>query len=128
MEMLNVLESRGYTTAFFDGPVPPDAHNYDSARSVSEYHAAGVVTAKNDSEIVMELRNEIKAGDEITFVIPHESRGVRVQVRQIINAHDNSILPKMSAGQHSAIKIPRDWVNSIDFDKIVPFVLAYMHK
>ena len=128
MEMLNVLESRGYTTAFFDGPVPPDAHNYDSARSVSEYHAAGVVTAKKDSEIVMELRNEIKAGDEITFVIPHESRGVRVQVRQIINAHDNSILPKMSAGQHSAIKIPRDWVNSIDFDKIVPFVLAYMHK
>lgn len=128
MKMLNVLESRGYTTAFFDGPVPPDAHNYDSARSVSEYHAAGVVTAKNDSEIVMELRNEIKAGDEITFVIPHESRGARVQIKQIINARDNSILPKMSAGQHNSIKIPRDWVNAVDFDKIVPLVLAYKHK
>ena len=128
MEMLNVLESRGYTTAFFDGPVLPDAHNYDSARSVSEYHAAGVVTAKKDSEIALELRNEIKAGDEITFVIPHESRGARVQIKQIINARDNSILPKMSAGQHNAIKIPRDWIKDGGFDKIVPFVLAYKHK
>ena len=128
MEMLNVLESRGYTTAFFDGPVPPDAHNYDSARSVSEYHAAGVVVAKNDSEIVMELRNEIKAGDEITFVIPHESRGVRIKTNQIINARDNSILPKMSAGQHNSIKIPRDWMGAVDFDKIVLLVLAYKHK
>ena len=128
MEMLNVLESRGYTTAFFDGPVPPDAHNYDSARSVSEYHAAGVVVAKNDSEIVMELRNEIKAGDEITFVIPHESRGVRIKTNQIINARDNSILPKMSAGQHNSIKIPRDWIAAESFDKLVPLVLAYTHK
>ena len=108
--------------------MPPDAHNYDSARSVSEYHAAGVVIAKNDSEITLELRNEIKVGDEITFVIPHESRGAPVQVRQIINARDNSILPKMSAGQHNAIKIPRDWVNANDFDKLVPLVLAYKHK
>ncbi|MBQ1927467.1 MAG: U32 family peptidase [Alphaproteobacteria bacterium] len=128
MEMLNVLESRGYTTAFFDGPVPSDAHNYDSARSVSEYHAAGVVVAKNDSEITLELRNEIKTGDEITFVIPHDVCGVRVKLKQIINARDNSILPKMSAGQHGAIKIPRDWVNAVDFDKIVPLVLAYKHK
>lgn len=128
MEMLNVLESRGYTTAFFDGPVPPDAHNYDSARSVSEYHAAGVVVAKNDSEITLELRNEIKAGDEITFVIPHDVCDVRVKLKQIINARDNSVLPKMSAGQHGAIKIPRDWMNTVDFDKIVPLVLAYKHK
>ncbi len=127
MEMLNVLESRGYTTAFFDGPVPSDAHNYDSARSVSEYHAAGVVVARNDSEITLELRNEIKTGDEITFVIPHDVRGVRVKLRQIINARDNSILPKMSAGQHGAIKISRNWVAD-DFDKLVPFVLAYKHK
>ena len=128
MEMLNVLESRGYTTAFFDGPVPPSAHNYDSARSVSEYHAAGVVTAKNNSEVTLELRNEIKPGDEITFIIPHETRGVHVHINQIINAKDNSVMPKMSAGQNNAIKIPRDWVDAENFDKLVPFVLAYKHK
>lgn len=43
MDALNRLETRGYTTAFFDGPVTVDAHNYDTTRSTSDYHAAGVV-------------------------------------------------------------------------------------
>ena len=128
MEMLNVLESRGYTTAFFDGPVPPDAHNYESARSSSEYHAAGVVTGKTDSEITLELRNEIRAGEEITFVLPHSSVGTNVKLPQIIDAKTHNELPKQSAGQHNAILIPRAWVDDTVWDKISPLVLAYKHK
>ena len=86
MEMLNVLESRGYTTAFFDGPVPPDAHNYESTRSSSEYHAAGVVTAVNDADITLELRNDIRPGEEITFVLPNVENGPMVKLANIVNA------------------------------------------
>ena len=68
MDDLNKLETRGYTTAFFDGPLKPEAHNYESARSVSDFHAAGVVAATDPEKIVFELRNEICAGDEITFL------------------------------------------------------------
>lgn len=128
MEMLNVLESRGYTTAFFDGPVPPDAHNYESARSSSEYHAAGVVTGKTDSEITLELRNEIRAGEEITFVLPHSSVGTNVKLQQILDAKSRQDLPKQSAGQHNAILIPRAWVDDTVWNKISPLVLAYKHK
>ena len=128
MGMLNVLESRGYTTAFFDGPVPPDAHNYESARSSSEYHAAGVVTGKTDSEITLELRNEIRAGEEITFVLPHSSVGTNVKLPQIIDAKTHNELPKQSAGQHNAILIPRAWVDDTVWNKISPLVLAYKHK
>jgi putative protease len=128
MEMLNVLESRGYTTAFFDGPVPPDAHNYESARSSSEYHAAGVVTGKTDSEITLELRNEIRAGEEITFVLPHSSVGTNVKLPQILDAKSRQDLPKQSAGQHNAILIPRAWVDDTVWNKISPLVLAYKHK
>lgn len=128
MNMLNVLESRGYTTAFFDGPVPPDAHNYDSARSASEYHAAGVVTATDKDYITLELRNEIKSGDELTFVLPGIVGGVKVKVERVINATNGADLPKMSAGQHNAIKIPRKWFPAEYLDKIVPFILAYKHK
>lgn len=128
MDMLNVLESRGYTTAFFDGPVPPDAHNYESARSSSEYHAAGVVTGKTDSEITLELRNEIRAGEEITFVLPHSSVGTNVKLQQILDAKSRQDLPKQSAGQHNAILIPRAWVDDTVWNKISPLVLAYKHK
>lgn len=128
MEMLNVLESRGYTTAFFDGPVPPDAHKYDSGRSVSEYHAAGVVTEIGDDYITMELRNEIKTGDKITFVLPGTSDKFTVKIKNVINATNSIFQPKMSAGQHNAIKIPREWIPAECFNKISPLVLAYKHK
>ncbi len=128
MEMLNVLESRGYTTAFFDGPVPPDAHNYKSARSSSEYHAAGIVVNKTDSEIALELRNEIKAHDEITFVIPHSAVGTTIKLPRIIDAKTRNDLPKQSAGQHNSIIIPRAFVPEDVWDKIVPLVLAYSRK
>lgn len=128
MEMLNVLESRGYTTAFFDGPVPPDAHNYDSARSTSEYHAAGVVTAVAPDAITFELRNEIKTGDEIVFVLPGIADGVHVKIERVINASNCMNLPKMSAGQHNSIKIPREWIPAEYIEKISPYVLAYKHK
>lgn len=128
MEMLNVLESRGYTTAFFDGPVPPDAHNYDSARSTSTYHAAGVVTAVNGDGVTMELRNEINAGEEINFVLPNAVDVVTVHIEKIINARDDMVQPKMSAGQHNAIKIPRKWFPAECIDKISPYILAYKRK
>ncbi len=128
MNMLNVLESRGYTTAFFDGPVPPDAHNYETARSSSEYHAAGVVVNKTDSEITLELRNEIKVGDEVSFVLPYLTDIANVKLSQIIDAKTHQNLPKQSAGQHNSIVIPRAWVSDSDWNKIVPLVLAYKHK
>lgn len=128
MEMLNVLESRGYTTAFFDGPVPSDAHNYDTARSVSAYHAAGVVTAVDGDGVTMELRNEIRAGEEINFVLPNAVDVVTVHIEKIINARDDTVQPKMSAGQNNAIKIPRKWFPAECIDKISPYILAYKRK
>ena len=80
MNDLNVLESRGYTTAFFDGPVPPDAHDYESTHSVSDWHAAGVISAIDDKNITLELRNEIRAGDEIRFILPHIDDKVPVKL------------------------------------------------
>ena len=128
MEMLNVLESRGYTTAFFDGPLPPSAHNFESARSTSDWHAAGVITNVSDDYFVMELRNEIRAGDTVTFVLPGVADGLGVTLPQIINAKNDIVLPKLSAGQGNAIKIPRKWIATEFHDKLAPYVLAYKHK
>ncbi len=128
MEMLNRLETRGYTTAFFDGPVGPDAHNYETARSVSDWHAAGVITATDSDKIIMELRNEIIAGDTIYFIVPGDDKDIPIKLSQIINADTGAIQPKMSAGQNNSVIIPRAWFGAADINKLVPCVFAYKHK
>ena len=128
MEMLNRLETRGYTTAFFDGNLGADAHNYETTRSTSAWHAAGVITAVDDEKITMELRNEIKQGDEITFILPNIATDITVRLPQIINAQNGESVPKMSAGQNNSLIISRQWINSADYQKFVPYVLATKKK
>ncbi len=128
MDALNRLETRGYTTAFFDGPLGPDAHNYDTTRSTSDYHAAGVVVDVTDENIVFELRNETRVGDTVTFIIPGQIDGVAVELKELINAKNGESMPKMAAGMGNTILIPRAWIGGGAADKIVPYVLAYKHK
>ncbi len=128
MAELNKLETRGYTTAFFDGNLGPNAHDYETTRSTSDWHAAGVVTATDGDKITLELRNEIRAGADITFVVPGQISGVTISLLQIINAKNGEILPKMSAGQHNSIVIPREWVAPEFREKFVPYIVAYQHK
>lgn len=128
MDDLNRLESRGYTTAFFDGPVPPSAHNYETTRSTSDYHAAGVITAVSDDDITFELRNETRAGDEITFLLPNTMDRVSVVLPELINAKNGEKLDKMAAGMGNSIVIPRAWLGNTHAEKFVPYVLAYKKK
>lgn len=128
MAELNKLETRGYTTAFFDGNLGPNAHDYETTRSTSDWHAAGVVTATDGEKIILELRNEIRAGADITFVVPGQISGVTISLPQIINAKNGEILPKMSAGQHNSIVIPREWIAPEFREKIMPYIVAYQHK
>ena len=128
MAALNVLETRGYTTAFFDGPVGADAHDYNTTRSTSEYHAAGVITAVNSDKITLELRNEIKAGDEITFILPGTMDNVSVLLERIINAANGADVPKMAAGQRNSIIIPRQWLCGAPVENFAVNVLAYKKK
>lgn len=128
MDALNRLETRGYTTAFFDGPVTPDAHNYDTTRSTSDYHAAGVVTGVTDENVAFELRNETRAGDVVTFIVPGQIDGVSVKLEKLINAKNGETVEKMAAGMGNTVLIPRTWFGDAWTDKIVPYVLAYKHK
>ena len=128
MADLNRMETRGYTTAFFDGPVGADAHNYETTRSTSDYHAAGVITAVSDENITFELRNETRAGDEITFILPGTMGSVTVKLTELINAKNGESVEKLAAGMGNAVLIPRGWLPDAHMDKFVPYVLAYKKK
>ena len=128
MENLNRLETRGYTTAFFDGPLGPSAHNYETTRSTSDFHAAGVITAVDDKNITFELRNETRIGDEITFILPGTMDSVSVKLERLVNAKNGETQEKMAPGMGNAILIPRAWLGDKHGDKFVPYVLAYKKK
>ena len=128
MTELNRLETRGYTTAFFDGPVTSDAHNYETTRSTSDFHAAGVITAADDDNITFELRNETRAGDEITFILPNTMDKVSVKLEKLVNAKNGEVVEKMAAGMGNSILIPRTLLGEKHADKFVPYVLAYKNK
>lgn len=128
MDCLNRLETRGYTTAFFDGPLGPSAHNYDTTRSTSDWHAAGVIVATDDENITFELRNETRTGDEITFILPGTMDSVTVRLDRLIDAKKGEIVDKMAAGMGNSILIPRSWLGNLHGDKFVPYVLAYKLK
>ena len=128
MTELNRLETRGYTTAFFDGPVTPDAHNYETTRSTSDFHAAGVITAVDDENITFELRNETRTGDEITFILPNTMDKVSVKLEKLINAKNGEVVEKIAAGMGNSILIPRSLLGEKHADKFVPYVLAYKNK
>ena len=128
MENLNRLETRGYTTAFFDGPVRPDAHNYETTRSTSDFRAAGVITDVTDENITFELRNETRVGDTITFILPGTMDTVSVKLTQLINAKNGDAVEKMAAGMGNSILIPRAWLGNKHCEKFVPYVLAYKPK
>ena len=108
--------------------MPSDAHDYEQTHSNSDYCVAGVVTNVNDNKITFELRNEIKQGDTINFVLPYIQDKVSITLDKIINAKDGSELPKMSAGQNNSLVIPMDKIPEQYREKIVPLILAYKHK
>ena len=144
MADLNVLETRGYTTAFFDGPLPATAHNFDTTKSDSAFHAAGDVTAVDEFRpspngatgegdrvsggggIVLELRNEVRAGDEITFLLPRDKFSIKLD--KIQNAKTGEFVPKMSAGQGNSILIPYAKIPHEYLPQIQQYILAYKHK
>lgn len=128
MADLNVLESRGYTDAFFDGVLGPSAHNYETTRSDSDYQAAGVITNVDGDYLTLELRNEVKQGAEINFILPGISEKLKVVLSEIINAKNNEKLEKMSAGQNNSIKIPKVWIDKKYLDKFEPLILGYKKK
>ena len=128
MAELNKLETRGYTTAFFDGPVTSDAHNYETTRSTSDFQAAGVITAADENNITFELRNETRIGDEITFILPNTMDVVSVKLDKLVNAKNGELVEKMAAGMGNSILIPRSALGTAHADKFVPYVLAYKHK
>ena len=67
---LDALANRGYSLAFHEGRLSNLAHNYDSAKSSSEWEYAGIILEVNEDHFIIEAKNRLVAGDVLEFVPP----------------------------------------------------------
>ena len=103
---LYTLQSRGYTQGFHDGRLTDLSHNYDRSDSIGGWQYAGVVTEWQGDDLILEARNQIKAGDVIEFMPPGEIDCIRLRLYEFEVAKTGEIREKVSAGQGMAIRIP----------------------
>lgn len=120
MKDLLVLQTRGYTDAFFDGVLKPTATNFETTKSKSDFANAGVVIGYENENMIFELRNELKTGDEIVFLPPKSEKKIIVKLEKLINAKNDEVLEKFSAGQNNSIKIPLKWFNIPEIENLLP--------
>ncbi|HER26471.1 MAG TPA: peptidase U32 [Rhodospirillales bacterium] len=106
MRELYTLQSRGYSLGFHDGRLTNLAHNYDRTETVGGWLFAGMIREWQGEDLILTLRNPLRAGDVVEFLPPGRFQVIRLRLYQFIDAHSGDVLEKVSPGQGRAIRIP----------------------
>jgi putative protease len=96
---LDALANRGYSLAFHDGRLSNLAHNYDSARSASEWEFAGMITEICDDSVIIEVKNRLTAGDVLEFVPPAPNSPL------LLRCYDYTMLPRKEDGEEEQVEV-----------------------
>ncbi len=81
---LDALANRGYSLAFHEGRLTNLAHNYDSAKSASQYEFCGMITEIDDDSFVVEVKNRLVAGDVLEFIVPNQEKPILLRIYEFI--------------------------------------------
>jgi putative protease len=68
LDELGKISHRGYTTGFLFGQPGEDDREYDSSYLRSHEFVGLVSDVREDGEVVLEVRNRIRTGDEVEFI------------------------------------------------------------
>lgn len=122
MKELYTLQNRGYCLGFYDGNLTHISQNYEYTRTMGEYLFAGSIVEWQGNEAVFELRNYIKSGEIIEFLIPNTLETLNLTLSEFEDADSGEISAKVSAGQGKKIRIkPQFWNKPIDeVKKLLP--------
>jgi putative protease len=107
---LMTLQNRGYCLGFHDGKITNISQNYEYTRTLGEWLFAGSIVEWQGDDAVFEVRNYIKAGEPIEFLVPHGLENITLSLDSFEDADTGEITPKVSAGQGKKIRIrPSQW-------------------
>jgi len=106
MQELETVRSRGFTLGFHEGRPSHLAHDYAGGQSYSNWEFAGVVRSVRGSELNLEVKNRLVAGDVLEFLDPGALSGICLRVYDFWSAETGQRSHKVSGGEGRAIKIP----------------------
>ncbi len=106
MKELETVSNRGYTLAFHDERLTNLAHNYETSRSVAEWEFAGFIAAWEDDAMIVEVKNQLSAGDVLEFVIPGSMDNVLLRMYEFYDVKKQAAVEEIHAGQQPRIRIP----------------------
>ncbi|MHA1541012.1 MAG: peptidase U32 family protein [Alphaproteobacteria bacterium] len=117
MAELDTLQSRGYTYGFFDGVPDGGAQTYHSTRSESGFRVIGVIVEHRGNGVVLELKNDLNVGEEISILLPEKMKNHKIILEEIIDAKTSEKHKRLSAGQKQSIfinekSLPENWKTS----------------
>ena len=114
MPELMTLQNRGYCLGFHDGKLTNISQNYEYTRTLGEWLFAGSIVEWQGDDAIFEIRNYIKAGEPIEFLIPHGLDNFKLVLNHFEDAKTGEITDKVSAGQGKKIRIkPEEWGKDI---------------
>lgn len=106
MEELNTLQNRGYCLGFYNGNLTNLSQNYEYTRTLGDWLFAGSIIEWQGDDAIFEVRNYIKAGEFIEFLLPKSLENLRLSFSEFQDALSGEITDKVSAGQGKKIRIP----------------------
>jgi putative protease len=109
-------QSRGFTLGFFEGHLTDIAHNYDHTMTTGEYKFAGQVVDNDKNFITLKVKEKIKIGDEIEFLIPDSLENKKVKIEKMFNISDAEILEASAGIPNFCVKIAKNSaINDFNF-------------
>ncbi|MBT4890953.1 MAG: peptidase U32 [Rhodospirillales bacterium] len=114
LKELYTLQSRGYSLGFHEGRLTNLAHNYDRTETVGGWLYAGIVTEWDGDDLLLMVRNLLRAGDVLEFLPPEKMDIIRLRLYEFENAETGEVSDRVSPGQGRQIRIPASHFHSED--------------
>lgn len=120
---LSTVASRGYTLGFHDGRLDSTGHDYEGGQSLSDFEFGGVIREWTPTDVVVEVKNRLRAGDVLEFLPPGQLESIRLRLYEFISAETGASLEQITAGEKRAVRIPRSAFhaeNELELESILP--------
>ncbi len=106
MRELETVGNRGYSIAFHDGRLKNFAHNYDNTKAMASWEYAGIIREVNADGFVIQIKNQIRAGDILEFLPPKGGETVLLRLYEFTLEGSDDVHAVVNAGPQKALLVP----------------------
>ncbi|MCQ2965748.1 MAG: U32 family peptidase [Alphaproteobacteria bacterium] len=96
---LDTLQNRGYTYGFFDGVPGPEAQNYESVQSNSNWRNAGVIRKWTEEGCLFEIYQKIEKGTKLHFLVPDSFEEKIITLTEFMDGFSHKNIDTLSPGK-----------------------------